>query len=66
MYPLKVGETLQQSFERNPRLQTGQWSTQAEVNAIAKAQVTIGSALDIKAVGVGELCLIEIGRGEER
>src|SRR5258708_39783517 len=50
--------------QRDLRLQTRQRSTQTEVDAAPEAQVPIRLTLDMEPIGIGELGLITIRRGD--
>ena len=50
---LPVGEALEDLVERDPALEPGQRGTEAEVDAVAEAQVLADLAVDVEAVAVG-------------
>ena len=58
---LPLGETLQHLLERDTRLEPGQVRAEAEVEAVAEAQVALDLAMDVEAVRVRELTLVPVG-----
>ena len=54
------GKRLQHLVERDPALEAGQRGAQAEVDAVAEGQVVVDLAVDVEAVGVGELALVAV------
>src|SRR5262252_7052282 len=58
------GKAVEHCVERDFRLQARQGSAQAEMDAPPEGDVPIGLALNVKAIGIGELGLIAVGRGE--
>src|SRR5436305_1945853 len=60
-HTLQIRQTFEHCFQHDTRLQACQRCTQAEVDTMTKAQMTVGRALDIKGVSVRKLRLIEIG-----
>ena len=57
---IPVCPPLEHLLERHPGLQPGQRRTQTEMQALAEAQVA-ARAVDVEAVGIGELRLVPIG-----
>ena len=54
----------QQNIQGNARFESGQGRAQTEVDAASEAQVPIRLTLDIELIGIGELGLITIRRGD--
>src|SRR5947208_2337107 len=54
----------EQRFERDPRLEPGQWRTQTEVDPSAEPQVVTRIPGDVEAVGIGVSTFVAVGAGE--
>ena len=59
---LPVREPAQHLVERDAALEPGQVAPEAEVEPVAEAQVVVDLAVDVEAVGIGELALVPVGR----
>src|SRR6266704_724623 len=59
-----AGRAGQYFLEQRAHLDSGEVSAQAEVRAVTEHQVGVGVTADVKAVRVGEDCLVAVGRGE--
>ena len=60
----EIAETAQQRVEGDLPLHPGERRADAEVSAVAEAEVRVGMAPDVEALRIGELRRITIGRGE--
>src|SRR5947209_7185114 len=58
------GQAVEHGIERDFRLQARQGSAQAEMDATPEGEVTIGLALNVEAIGIGELSLVAVRRGD--
>src|SRR5690242_10775589 len=65
-YELHLGEALEHGREGDPGFQTCQLRTQAEVDAYPEADVAVGIAPNVEALGVDELFWIAVGRADPR
>ena len=59
---LPVGEALQHLVERDPSLEPRERGAEAEVEAVAEAQVMVDRAVDVEAVAVGEVPVVAVRR----
>jgi len=59
-------EQREELSQRNCCLQPGERGAEAEVDAVAERQVAMIVAAHIEAVGVGEHCLVAVGRAEQQ
>jgi len=57
-------QAVEHGIERDFCLQSRQGSTQAEVDAAPESYMTVGFALDIEAISIGELGLVAIRRAD--
>ena len=63
---LPLGEATEHLVERDPALEAGQRRAQAEVDAVPERQVVVDVALDVEAVGIGEVTLVAVARRGEQ
>src|SRR5437868_7234084 len=58
------GQAVEHGIERDFRLQARQGSTQTEMDATPEGDGTIGLALNVEAIGIGELGLVAVRRAD--
>src|SRR5258707_13604783 len=59
------GQAVEHSIERDFRLQARQGSAQAEMDATPEGDVTIGLALNVEAIRIGQLGLVAVRRADQ-
>ncbi len=63
---LPFGEPRERLLERDAPLEARQRGPQAEVDAVAERDVVVDAAVDVEAIGIGELALVAIGGAGEQ
>lgn len=60
-HALDVGQALEHEVEGHFCFEAGQGRAEAKVDAVTEGEMPVGRAVNVEAVGVGELLLVAVG-----